>query len=743
MKLKIFTIVLFFAVFVNAQTSAKQNFQMLADSVNRDSNNTINACGNAIIYSQDYFLSADKIKYDRNNEVIELFGNVNLIYQNEVSKSEYIKLDLKNNINSSSDIFIMDKTSEVWAKNSSALMDEKYYTLKGSLVSSCNIKNPDWQIGFSTGKLNKQSKFLHLFNPVFYIGNVPVLYLPYFGFPMDKTRRTGLLLPEFGHSKSQGFYYKQPIYFAPSLRYDLQIDPQIRTSRGVGLYSTLRFADSLYSYGEISGGIFSNKKKYIEKYDYKNKINKGLQIYYDRNKILTYLFNNNYQENFLLDYKNTNDVSYFDLISKDEAYSDSLITSIMNYSLASPSNYFGMYMKYYINTNKLNNDYPFKNKDTLQEFPTLHYHKFLQNFDIFNTKLHYSLDFKIDNLYRKLGSSALIYNFNLPIGYDTFLFNDYLKFGIEQDLKLSQINYKDYYQYVNNKIVKKDSLFYANQSLKFSLSSELAKAYEKLFHTFNINLDYNLPIWQQGEIQPRIFSKYRYDFYKNRGFVDNSALKDLYDDLYYDNTFLSKFDDEDTFENLQLSLKQYFFRADGSKFIRHKAVQSYNIESNAAENFKHYVDFYLKNGLSFGNKFVYSNKRNNLEKVLTYAGVNQPMYSFYISHLYEDIDKKFNKEKDNFLILNASLKLIDNYKIFGALKYDMQHSFAKLFRVGFSYYKKCWNYTLAYQESIEPKTTNYTRLKSTKDKGIYFFVNLYPFGGLGYDYSKTIDYEDK
>ena len=78
---------------------------------------------------------------------------------------------------------------------------------------------------------------MHLYNPVFYVGKVPVLYLPYFGFPTDKTRRSGLLIPEIAYLSEQGLYYKQPIYFAPMQSWDLEFDPQIRTRRGAGIYT--------------------------------------------------------------------------------------------------------------------------------------------------------------------------------------------------------------------------------------------------------------------------------------------------------------------------------------------------------------------------------------------------------------------------------------------------------------------------------------------------------------------------
>jgi len=85
--------------------------------------------------------------------------------------------------------------------------------------------------------------------------------LPYFGFSTDTTRRTGLLPPEFGYGNNDGFYYKQPIYFAPYNEWDFQVDPQVRTRRGVGAYGAFRFVDSPDGKGEISFGAFKDGER--------------------------------------------------------------------------------------------------------------------------------------------------------------------------------------------------------------------------------------------------------------------------------------------------------------------------------------------------------------------------------------------------------------------------------------------------------------------------------------------------
>ena len=97
--------------------------------------------------------------------------------------------------------------------------------------------------------------------------------------------------------------------------------------------------------------------------------------------------------------------------------------------------------------------------------------------------------------------------------------------------------------------------------------------------------------------------------------------------------------------------------------------------------------------------------------------------------------------KDNYGIVNASVNLPRNNKIFGRWDYDLERSYSKMWRVGLSHTRKCWNYSFVYQEDIKPKNTSTTGYsKASKERGIYFLVNFYPFGGVGYDFSVDSEY---
>ena len=148
-----------------------ENVEFLASDVQKNGD-IITAKGNVLLYSQNYLASADSAKYDQKSNIIELFGNVSLMRgQYETSRSEYTKIDLATNEMSFTNSFVMDKKKEIWLQSDESCNSDEKISVTNSIVSSCNVSDPDWHIGFSSGELNKQSKFLHLYNPVFYVKN--------------------------------------------------------------------------------------------------------------------------------------------------------------------------------------------------------------------------------------------------------------------------------------------------------------------------------------------------------------------------------------------------------------------------------------------------------------------------------------------------------------------------------------------------------------------------------------------
>ncbi|MGY0505978.1 LPS-assembly protein LptD [Luteimonas sp. e5] len=114
-------------------------------------------------------------------------------------------------------------------------------SLHGASYSTCPPSQPQWKLVANRIDFDTDEGFAVARNATFRVGRIPVLYMPWFKFPIDERRQTGLLMPSISNSGRNGFYYKQPIYFNLAPNYDLTLSPRIMTKRGPALGSEFRY----------------------------------------------------------------------------------------------------------------------------------------------------------------------------------------------------------------------------------------------------------------------------------------------------------------------------------------------------------------------------------------------------------------------------------------------------------------------------------------------------------------------
>lgn len=718
-----------FCVFaISALNAQVQKVQFLANKVVKNGDIT-EASGDVLLYSPLYLVTAKRAVYDEKNEIVELFEDVHVLKDNnETSNSNYARINLVNNELQVSDAFGLDKQSELWIQSKNLCSNDAFVETNSSIISSCNVKNPDWFIKYERGKLDKKDEYLELYNSTMYvnlpfIGTAPVAYLPYFGYSTNKTRRSGLLTPDLGYSHREGAYYSQPIYIALQDEWDLEIAPQIRTTRGAGIYGTFRFADSPYSSGFIRAGVFRDKKSYQRKENLKYQNHYGFEAQYDRDKLAKYLYDGDYDEGLWVRVTHLNDVDYLNLRSrKDSTSYSSLIHSRLNYYINTKEHYFGVYGNYYIDTAKIGTKY--KNKATIQELPALHYHSYYDTF--INKHFTYSFDAKYHNYTRSLGAKAKQYEFYAPLGFNIDLPGNWANFSVTEHIYASRINYRDnlerLYDGFNNPYTRsKGHDNYIRHWHEIALSTDLARAYDAfggLYHSLNLDLKYIKPGHKHGDI-----SKYVYS-----------------DDYILEDNFIEELEQVYTEQSVQASMVHYLFNKDGNKLFRHSLSQSYNLSTDKLGETQNKINLYYKDW-NFYNKFTYSNAHKDFTAVQTGARFSYWDFSLDILHNYTkrfDSDDEKSFVRSNYLQTNASYDLPMDYQVFGAWAYDYERDNTKMWLLGASQRRKCWSYGVYFRRDIVPKITS-AGPESERKSGVYLYFTFYPFGQFNYDFSVKED----
>ena len=86
-----------------------------------------------------------------------------------------------------------------------------YELIRGS-YTTCPPSYNSWVLSAKRIKLNREKGSGSAYNTVLKIKDIPVLYAPYFQFPIDNSRKTGFLFPTLGKSSDSGLDMLFPFY---------------------------------------------------------------------------------------------------------------------------------------------------------------------------------------------------------------------------------------------------------------------------------------------------------------------------------------------------------------------------------------------------------------------------------------------------------------------------------------------------------------------------------------------------
>ena len=264
--------------FGQAQTSLEQLVQppkidssepmlLQADEMVYDNdNNRITAKGNVEIYYGNYTLLADRVVYDRGTNTLKAEGNVRIKDPDgAVITSDHITLtdDFRDGFIDALKVVTKDDTRIVASSASreagNVTVFEKAWFTPCKVCETDPTKPPTWRI--RAGKItHKRDQAVITFkNAVFDFLGVPLIYVPWFQMA-DPTvkRKSGFLMPSYGHSNQLGNTLQVPYYFALSDHYDFTFAPMYTEKAGTLLLGNWRQRLSSGAYSVDLAGVWDN-----------------------------------------------------------------------------------------------------------------------------------------------------------------------------------------------------------------------------------------------------------------------------------------------------------------------------------------------------------------------------------------------------------------------------------------------------------------------------------------------------
>ena len=692
MKIKFLSAVLIPIIAVASSQEGVKDISLYADRF-ESKDNKVYAYGHILISYEGNLFMGERAIFDRDRDKIVVFGNAEIIGAKgnkitadkidfEVDKH---KIVFKN--------FFHTAKEDIWIASRDAIKQNDEYKFNNSFISSCSTKNPDWSMHFERADYNATSKYIKLDNVKFYAKDTPILYLPYLAFSLNRERSSGLLMPKIRFNEDEGFIYNQPYFWAISKSMDMEFNPQIRTKRGVGLYTTFRFVDGPNSYGEIRSGYFKDKSRYTDEHNLKYSSHYGLEALYESRDFLKSYKPNGYRDGLYINLNLFNDIDYLTLqydkmfhFENTSRYKESRF----NYFLYNEDNYFHIGSRYFIDTTLTDNG------STLQELPSLQYHKFSKSF--LNNYLDYSIDLNIKNYYREDGLKAYRADLSIPLSFHTSLFGGYVDFSIKEELDGRWTNF--------SKEIANHSRYYAltlNHSIE--LSSQLLKAYQSGIHTMIFSIAYS-----------------------NSSFLNESDFK--YSNLL---EFIRQDFSLEPMRQEKVSISMHhFWESNGGDLkidylLRGDYYPSVDSQWSLLRQEIH-IDYHKWN---YSSLYTYSFKTNETIEFANRISYSSDMYRFSLDYTWKKdywVSDLWQKE----LKFDLNYKYNQKVSIYSAFTYDIEKHYNKDWEVGLMYDRKCWNMQVLFRQEITPVLRD-SGVGSVRDNSIMFRFNLVPFGGSGLD----------
>lgn len=195
----------------------------------RDTNEVI-ARGGVRVAHEGVQVQAERARVNLETQDSELWGGVEIASKDGNLAADSAIFNLEDQIGLLNKFRFLARSGEysLFADKALKLSDTRY-DMTEFACTGCNC--PDgvvpWLISGDDAKITYEG-YAHIYDARLSIYDVPVLRLPYFGFPVKTERASGLLPPQWlGYNNQDGFRYQQPFFLVVDDSADLMISPFI------------------------------------------------------------------------------------------------------------------------------------------------------------------------------------------------------------------------------------------------------------------------------------------------------------------------------------------------------------------------------------------------------------------------------------------------------------------------------------------------------------------------------------
>ncbi|SEA05910.1 LPS-assembly protein [Thiothrix caldifontis] len=214
--------------------------------------------GNVHISQANKTLQADQASYEQPAGIITGSGEVSFSSDNMQVRSRELHYNLPQNTGEmlAAEYYLPQANGQGVSKR--VVQESPNLTrLDDSTYTTCPVNQADWSLNASTIKLDHTQERGTARNATLKIRGLPILYLPYFSFPLTDARKSGFLWPTISTNERSGLQLSAPYYWNFAPNYDLTLTPTLLGRRGLQLGTEVRYLTEKH-HGEVNYVLLPN-----------------------------------------------------------------------------------------------------------------------------------------------------------------------------------------------------------------------------------------------------------------------------------------------------------------------------------------------------------------------------------------------------------------------------------------------------------------------------------------------------
>jgi len=246
--------------------------------------------GKVEIDSVQVKIKADEALLNRQTQTLNATGNVSFLNNNITVSSENVQLNrISNQLLIEKSFYQLNKVQGHGQAEKISIGEKTGINLIESSFTTCPVDDEVWRIQASNIEITPNQSRGVVKHARFYIKDVPVLYLPYFSFPINDERQSGVLYPSIASNSSTGVSFEQPVYWNIAPNYDLTFSPRFMTERGVQLKTEFRYLTEQHTgqanieYLPDDQDLIDDTDRYFYRFFHSGQIGKNWRINADIN----------------------------------------------------------------------------------------------------------------------------------------------------------------------------------------------------------------------------------------------------------------------------------------------------------------------------------------------------------------------------------------------------------------------------------------------------------------------------